>query len=199
MKLRGFTILLLGAILATAYYPTHAAQQRHPFDEYGIMDTVIIDVHRLEGTAWVATVHLYNDENLAAMTLPLRWRPQKGTFRLDSASYDGLRTEYFALKTFYPDTVAGTILIGLISDLGTGLPPLEPGRGAIARLYFTSLENPPKPLMIDTTFIRPHNVLQMVTPDVRSILPAFKSHSVSATAQPEPGPNSAESISVDHE
>jgi hypothetical protein len=177
MNQRRRTILiLLGALLALTQPGTAVAQEKHPFDEYGVIDTISIDVHASGEGQWIATIVLQNDENIAAMTLPLRWQPHGERFRLDSASYNGLRTEYFALKTFYPDTVEGTILIGLISDLGTGLPPLEPGRGAIARLHFTALGDSVESLAVDTTFIRPHNVLQMVTPDVRSVLPAFEKH-----------------------
>lgn len=106
--------------------------------------------------------------------MPFRWLPRGGFYRLDSASYHDLRTEYFALKTFFPDSVAQTVLIGLISDLGTGLPPLAPGDGPIARLHFTALKESSRPLVVDTTFIRPHNILQLVTPDVSSIHPAFE-------------------------
>jgi hypothetical protein len=175
MNQRRRTILIvLAALLALTRTGSADAQETHPFDEYGILDTISIDVRASGQGHWIATIVLQNDENIAAMTLPLQWRPHGERFRLDSASYVGLRTEYFALKTFYPDTVEGTILIGLISDLGNGLPPLEPGRGAIARLHFTALSDSAESLAVDTTFIRPHNVLQMVTPDVRSVLPAFE-------------------------
>jgi hypothetical protein len=157
---------------------------KHPFDENGNLDTVAVDVQQVSSSQWIATVTLQNDENLAAMTLPFIWRPLQGCFRLDSASYTGLRTEYFSLKTFYPDTIAGTILIGLISNLGTGRPPLEPGNGPIARLHFTALKTPTEPLRVDTVFIRPYNVLQLVTPDVRSILPAFQTHTASPGVSP---------------
>lgn len=168
--------ILAGLLVSMAGAFAALAQQKHPFDENGKLDTVAVETRQLAESQWVAIVTLQNDENLAAMTLPLSWRPHNGHFRLDSASYSGLRTEYFALKTFYPDTIAGTILIGLISNLGTDRPPLEPGSGPIARLHFTSLKNPSENLVVDTAFVRPFNVLQLVTPDVRSILPAFKSN-----------------------
>jgi hypothetical protein len=177
MNHRGRTILIiLGAWLAIALAGSALAQDKHPFDEYGVVDTISVQIRAAGHGQWIATIVLRNDENIAAMTLPLRWQPNGERFRLDSASYNGMRTEYFALKTFYPDTVNGTILIGLISDLGTGLPPLEPGRGAIARLHFTARGDSVESLAVDTTFIRPHNVLQMVTPDVQSVLPAFTKH-----------------------
>lgn len=155
-----------------------------PFDQSGRLDTVIVEVRQMSGNQWVALVSLQNDENLAAMTLPFAWSPFQGAFRLDSASYTGLRTEYFSLKTYYPDTTAGTILIGLISNLGTGRPPLAPGQGPIARLHFTALKDDTVPLVVDTAFIRPFNVLQLVTPDVHSILPAFQTHTTTRGSAP---------------
>ena len=153
---------------------TQAREPERPSDAYGRMDTVRIEIEPAAGTRWEATVYVTNDESLAAMTLPLRWGPRRGFFRLDSASYARTRTEYFAVKTYYPDTLKETVLIGLISDIGRGLPPLEPGSGPVARLYFTNVNPTAKPLTLDTTFIRPHNVLQMVTPDVASVYPVFQ-------------------------
>jgi hypothetical protein len=189
MQLRLVAIVALAGILAVqANGIAFAGPQKSPFDENGSLDVVKVEVRQMTGSNWVATVSLQNDENLAAMTLPFIWRPQLGHFRLDSASYTGLRTEYFTLKTFYPDTIAGTILIGLISNLGTDRPPLEPGNGPIARLHFTALNEQPLSLTVDTTFIRPFNVLQLVTPDVRSILPAFETHTAGPSDIMKPGP-----------
>ncbi len=189
MKLRLADIFTLVSLLTIQIHGIAFGEpQKRPFDENGATDTVIIEVRQVSSSQWVAIVTLQNDENLAAMTIPLAWHPQAGFFRLDSASYAGLRTEYFSLKTFYPDTTAGTILIGLISNLGAGRPPLEPGNGPIARLHFTALKAPSEPLVVDTAFIRPYNVLQLVTPDVRSILPAFQTHTRSLdTTAPAPG------------
>jgi hypothetical protein len=168
-----YSFALVVALVLSASVVSAGELQR-PYDEFGRVDAVILQVQHTGGDQWVAMVDLENDENIAALTIPLRWRPKGGFFRLDSASYHGLRTEHFALKTFFPDTTRQTILIGLISDLGTGLPPLPPGQGPIARVHFTALGESVKPLDVDTTFIRPHNVLQMVTPDVSSILPVFE-------------------------
>ncbi len=170
--------IALGAVLLVATWSMTAHPQGRErasrSDEYGKPDSISVEIANTSGSQWEAIVKLTNDENLAALTLPFRWGPRHGFFRLDSASYAGTRTSYFAVKTFLPDTTKETILIGLISDLGRGLPPLEPGSGPIAKLYFTMLKNPAKPLVIDTTFIGPHNVLQMVTPDVRSVMPTFE-------------------------
>jgi len=185
MKFRLSAILTVLSLLTFQIHGVaYGEPPPRPFDENGELDTIIVEVHQVSSNQWVAIVTLQNDENLAAMTLPFSWRPQEGAFRLDSASYTGLRTEYFSLKTYYPDTTAGTILIGLISNLGTGRPPLGPGNGPIARLHFTALKTGAEPLVVDTAYIRPFNVLQLVTPDVRSILPAFQTHTTSRDSAP---------------
>ena len=176
MRLTKCAAILGAVILMGLSSPAHSQTPDHKKadDTSGRPDSVRIEIRNISNTHWQAVVSLTNDENLAAMTLPLRWSPRHGFFRLDSASYADTRTHYFAVKTFWPDTTKETILIGLISDLGSGLPPLEPGSGPIANLYFTMLKSTTKPLTIDTVFIGPHNVLQLVTPDVQSLYPAFE-------------------------
>ena len=172
--LPGLIVAAIALFAASTGIHAQTRERERPSDAYGQLDTIRVEIGATTGAGWEATVHLTNDENLAAMTLPFRWGPRHGFYRLDSASYVRTRTEHFAVKTFFPDTLKETILIGLISDIGRGLPPLEPGSGPIARLYFTNMKHGAKPLVLDTTFIRPHNVLQMVTPDVASVRPAFE-------------------------
>lgn len=136
---------------------------------------VTIHVDRVDSLHLEALVELVNPAAIAALTLPLQWGNGRSAYRLDSADYHGLRTDYFALKTFRIDSTKQTVLIGLISDLGGNYPPLEPGEGGIARLHFSSKRPVNTALAIDTTFIPPHNTLQLVTPDVRAIRPTFRS------------------------
>lgn len=132
-----------------------------------------IELEQLDATHWDVLVQMVNPGPVAAVTLPFRWGDGRAPYRIDSADYDGMRTEYFALKTYYVDSTKQTILIGLISDMGAGLPPLEAGGGGIARLYFTARRTTDVPLTIDTTFIPPANTLRLVTPDVKAISPLF--------------------------
>lgn len=134
---------------------------------------VSVNVEAVDSVHWEAAVDLVNPGPVAALTLPLRWGSGRSTLRIDSAEYRGLRTEYFALKTFRVDSTKQCVLIGLISDLGGNLPPLEPGEGTIVRLHFTTRRVRDAAPEVDTTFIPPHNVLQLVSPDVRSIRPVF--------------------------
>jgi hypothetical protein len=172
--LRMTAVGALASLVIWSVVSAQTGEPRRPLDPHGKMDTVRIAIEPESHNRWQAVVYLTNDENLAAMTLPFRWGPGHGVYRIDSASYVNTRTSGFAVKTFYPDTLRETILIGLISDLGRGLPPLDPGSGPIARLFFSGVKPGARPLTLDTTFLPPHNVLQLVTPDVASVYPIFK-------------------------
>lgn len=132
-----------------------------------------IELEQLDSTHWDVLVQMVNPGPVAAVTLPFRWGNGRAPYRIDSADYAGLRTEYFALKTYYVDSTKQTVLIGLISDMGAGFPPLEAGGGGIARLYFSSKRGAAAAPSIDTTFIPPGNTLRIVTPDVKAIRPLF--------------------------
>lgn len=140
-----------------------------------------IEVERVDSLRWEALVELENAGPVAALTLPLKWGNGRSPFRLDSANYLGARTEYFALKTLRVDSTKQTLLIGMISDLGGSTPPLEPGDGAIVTLHFSTRRPTSSTLTLDTTFVAPHNVLQLVSPDVRAIRPEFERSTDSAT------------------
>lgn len=149
-----------------------AGAERVPREHSGYRITIFVD--RVDSLHWEASVDLSNIGVIAAMTLPFRWGDGRSPFHLDSADYRGLRTEYFALKTFRIDSTRQSVLIGMISDLGGNYPPLEPGSGTIARLHFSSRRPTVEPPSLDTAFFAPHNVLQLVTPDVRAIRPDFQ-------------------------
>jgi len=135
--------------------------------------SVSIHVEHVDSLHLEAIVELVNPSPIAALTLPLQWGNGHSPYTLDSADYRGLRTDYFALKTFRVDSTKQTVLIGMISDLGGNYPPLEPGAGGIARLFFSSAHPVKTAIAIDTVFIAPHNTLQLVTPDVRAVSPEF--------------------------
>jgi len=133
-----------------------------------------IELEQIDARHWDVLVSMVNPGPVAAVTLPFRWGNGRAPYRIDSAGYAGMRTEYFALKTYYVDSTKQTVLIGLISDMGAGFPPLDAGGGGIARLYFSAKPGATVPLSIDTTFIPPANTLRLVTPDVKAIRPLFK-------------------------
>ena len=143
-------------------------------DSTSLTEAIWIDIYPLDSVHWTAAIYLENTELLSAMTIPLSWGSDDAPFMIDSAVYRNTRLDYFALKTFSVDTTQQTVLIGLISDLGMGLPPLDSGKGLIAWLHFTRTDKSDTALMLDSTFIPPQNTLQLVTPDVRALTPKFQ-------------------------
>lgn len=168
-KVFALTCIICFFVLATMEF---AGGERIPREHSGYRITIFVD--RVDSLHWEASIDLSNIGLIAAMTLPFRWGDGRSPFRLDSADYRGLRTEYFALKTFRVDSTRQSVLIGMISDLGGNYPPLEPGSGTIARLHFSTTRPTRELPSLDTAFIAPHNILQLVTPDVRAIRPDFQ-------------------------
>lgn len=164
--------LLVSACIVVLAVAACARAERLPTEHSGYRISIFVD--RVDSLHWEATIDLANIGVIAAMTLPMRWGDGRSPFRLDSADYRGLRTEYFALKTLRVDSTKQSVLLGMISDMGGNYPPLESGSGSIARLYFSTRLPVTTPPVLDTTFIAPHNTLQLVTPDVRAIRPDFQ-------------------------
>jgi len=122
----------------------------------------------------MASVSVFNNEELAGMTLPFSYGNGDTPIRCDSIKFDKTRVEYFELKIQRVDTVKQAILLGLLPDLSGRKSPLKRGGGEVARIYFT-LEKGAKfqDFFLDTTLIRPFNRLKFVTPKVKGIYPAF--------------------------
>jgi hypothetical protein len=163
--------VLLG-VLCLVFYSSSSFAQNDPF---GNVDTCRIVVSQDEKSNRVmASVTVFNDQKLAAMTLPLVYGTGKTPIKCDSIRFQNTRCELFDMKTDLKDTVNQTVLLGLVADMSGQKPPLEKGNGEVARLYF-SLPSGAKfqDFYIDTSWIKPFNVLKFVTPDAKGIYPAF--------------------------
>jgi hypothetical protein len=83
-------------------------------------------------------------------------------------------TMFFDMKTELIDTVRQAVLIGLIADMSGQKPPMKKGDGEVAKIYFTIPKGAKfQDFYMDTTWVKPMNVLKFVTPDVKSVYPAF--------------------------
>ncbi len=142
-------------------------------DEFGKPDTCRIVVVQDQKTGQaVVHVYVFNDEDLAALTMPFRYGDGKSPVKCDSVRFRNTRSEPFGMKTELRDSVKQTVLVGLVDF--TGKTPLEKGDGEVARIYFTFPANQRfQDFVMDTTWIRPFNILKFVTPDPRGIYPAF--------------------------
>jgi len=157
-------------------------------DQFGKPDKITVEIAPLATPGkWIVGVILHNDEELAAITVPLKFGRQVGQFALDSVSFSDTRVSYFALKTTNSYDTANAVLIGLLYCLDDNRPPLEPGSGLVARLYFTQKLNPDEkltPLTIDSTFFPPYNTLELVTPGAVPIKPVFETFQVEKISTP---------------
>ncbi len=101
-----------------------------------------------------------NDDTISAMTIPLHWETDCPGFTVDSVSFWGTRIENWEGKNV---SINGdTVVLGLIADMGGGTPPLPPGEGPIAYVYF-SIECDPENvydscfIAWDTTTVQPES------------------------------------------
>jgi hypothetical protein len=101
-----------------------------------------------------------NLDTLKAMTIPLHPEITCPNFTVDSVSFAGTRIEDWESKT----VIVGqdSIVLGLVANLGGGTPPLLPGEGAIANIYYTIECDPAHTgetcyFSLDTTTIQPEN------------------------------------------
>jgi hypothetical protein len=155
---------------------TEQTKVRLPYqDKFGKPDTCRITVEQDEKDHnAMATVTLFNDEKLAAMTIPLRFGDGKTPIYCDSVSFTKTRVDYFQLKSALIDSINQTVLIGLIADLSGKIPALAKGQGDVAYVYFTLKKGAKmKGVTIDTTFIKPSNTLKLVTEDVKDVVPLW--------------------------
>ncbi len=144
-------------------------------DPFGKPDTCrIVIIQDEKSNQMMASVSVFNDEDLAAMTLVFRYGNGKSPIKCDSIRFWKTRTEYFAMKTELKDTVRQTVLIGLIADMSGNMPPMKKGDGEVAKIYFTISKGAKfQDFFMDTSWVKPFNVLKFVTPDVKGIYPAF--------------------------
>lgn len=163
-----FSVALTWMVLCSAF----AFAQKDP---YGKPDTCrIVVVQDEKSNQAVASVSVFNDEELAAMTLPFRYGSGKSPIRCDSIRFWNTRTLLFDMKTELVDTVRQTVLIGFIADMTGTKAPLEKGDGDVARIYFTLPKKEKfQDFVMDSTWVRPMNHLKFVTPDVKGIYPVF--------------------------
>ncbi|KPL00790.1 MAG: hypothetical protein AMJ91_03200 [candidate division Zixibacteria bacterium SM23_73_3] len=166
------TLTVVALLVWMVLYSSSTFAQKDPL---GKPDTCRIVVSQDEKSNQVTvSAYVFNDEELMALTLPFRYGDGKSPIRCDSVRFWKTRTEYFGMKAQKIDTIQQTVLIGLISDMGGDKPALKKGYGEVAKIYFTlSKDKKFQDFYMDTTRIKPFNVLKFVTPDVKGIYPAF--------------------------
>lgn len=188
---------LLFPMMVLIYMIPFATSAFTQSDSLGQPDTCRIVVAQNDSSHQaVAHVSIFNDQDLAAMTLAFRYGNGKSPIRCDSVRFLNTRSQFFDMRTERIDTVEQTVLIGLIADMSGNNPPMEKGDGEVARIYFTLPQGDKfQDFVMDTTWIRPFNVLKFVTPDVKGIYPEFdNSQATIRGGIPIPPPDEAKDI-----
>jgi len=150
-------------------------------DPIGKVDTVTLYVHTIADGKWMISAHIWNDEELAAIDIPIAFTAGVAKLMCDSVSYTGTRADYFAQKYSLVDTTSQMMHFGGFAYMGPDKPPLAPGDGEVARVYISTLPNQKVgPFAVDTTTVPPNSTLMLVDKNAAIIKPAFKIKTVEA-------------------
>lgn len=132
-------------------------------DNFGIQDTLFIDIEKVSEKIWLFHVSLTNDEYVQALSVPLKMTAGLNRIVADSAVYVGGRVEKFSFKGFRPDTTIQCVTLGMVANLASTSNTLLKGSGRLVTVFVSSLENKPiEKLIIDTTTTHPNNSLMIV-------------------------------------
>ncbi len=146
-------------------------------DKFGKPDTIRITVFQDDSSKQVQVkVFLYNDEEIAAITVPIKFGEagEEPDLDLDSVIFRGTRVDYFQWQSAWLDSAENKIKIGLISAISSQVPMLKPGSGDIATMFFTIKENAKaEKIVLDTCTARPSVTLEMVHEDKKLKLHTF--------------------------
>ena len=170
-----FSSLLLGSCAKKPPVEEEKSKPSSQKEPFGKPDTCrIITFQDEKKNQVMASVSIFNDQELVAMTLPFRYGNGNTPITGDSVQFNKTRVNYFEMKTQRIDTVKQTVLIGLLVDFVGKKPSLKRGDGEVARIYFTLKEGAKfQDFFLDTTLIKPFNTLKLVTPQVKGIVPVF--------------------------
>lgn len=144
-------------------------------DKYNKVDTLFVEPYQIDAGNWAVNVHIFNDEEIMALSIPLIFSAGKTKVVADSTIFKGGLVEAWRVKQARVDTSTQCLTIGLINDVGVSVPPLSPGQGRIATIFVSGLDGGNVDMLkVDTTTTPPGNNLQLVKPPSNGIVPAFK-------------------------
>lgn len=182
MLFRRFVILVFGLFLLTGVV---SAQN----DPIGTIDTVSLFVENLGEGQWLVSAHVWNDENIAAIDIPIKYSAGMTKLIVDSVSFIGTRIENFAMKNYAVDTTNQIMHFGGFAYLSPDMPPMAPGSGEVARIYISvSGDEKAKAFAVDTTTYGTNSTLTLVDENAKSIIPALKIGVITAIESITPAP-----------
>ncbi len=149
-------------------------------DNMGTVDTLTLVVDNYSPNKWVVTANLWNDEEIAAFDIPLKYSAGMAKLLVDSVTYTDTRADYFAQKYTQVDTTGQMMHFGGLAYMGSDKPPLSPGNGKIGQVFISVMGNgEPGAFKVDTVFFQPNNKLMMVDRNAKTIIPVVKIETVS--------------------
>jgi hypothetical protein len=155
-------------------------------DDDGAVDTIYAESYRIDDKTWAINVSVFNDEEILAISLPMKFSAGTTKIYADSTVFTGGRVEHFRVKNARSDSATQCVTIGLINDIGVSVPPMAPGKGRIATIFISSIDGSKvEALDVDTTTTPPGNSMQMVKPKVIEIIPAFVYKATETKAEKE--------------
>lgn len=144
-------------------------------DPLGKIDTVTLITEQTGAGNWLVTAQIWNDEELAAFDIPIKYTAGMAKLVVDSISMTGTRVDYFAQKYYQVDTTKQIMHIGGIAYMGADKPPLAPGSGDVGRIYISVMDDKnPGMFACDTSTFPPNNSLMLVDKNAKIIVPALK-------------------------
>ena len=143
-------------------------------DPYGAPDTVWADVARINDFTMSVTISYFNDEPVVGLAIPLHLDAGDNLIVADSAIYTGGRIAEanWAYPGFRPDTAIQCVTLGMIANIGATDNKLLPGKGRVATIFVSSLEDKKiEKLLVDTTTTNPGNRLMAVAHILQGVAP----------------------------
>lgn len=132
-------------------------------DEFGMLDTIYAEINKIDDLNYSITVIYANDENVEGLSIPLQYSATDNRLVTDSVIFKGGRAEEFVVKRFRPDTSIQCVTLGLIANLGPTTRMIKPGKGRLATIFLSSMDNKPiEGFTLDTTTTYPNNSLLIV-------------------------------------
>lgn len=150
-------------ICLVALMPIVADAQSDPF---GVPDTVWADVARVNDYTMSITISFFNDEYVVGLAVPLKLDAGVNKIVADSVVYTGGRVAEaeWAYPGFRPDTAIQCVTLGMIANIGPTDHRLYPGKGRVATIFVSSLDDSKiENFTVDTTTTDPGNQLMAVS------------------------------------
>lgn len=158
-----FLAKAMTCLICLTVLPIVADAQSDPF---GVPDTVWADVARIDDYTMSITISFFNDELVVGLAVPLKLDAGTNRIVADSAIYTGGRVAEanWAYPGFRCDTAIQCVTLGMIANIGPTSHRLNPGKGRVATIFVSSLEDKKiENFTVDTTTTAPGNQLMAVS------------------------------------